>query len=321
MAEKYPMKLLPAMKSTIWGGTHLKEMFGKEAPFDTLGETWELTVRPDGMSTIENGTYAGKPLSAYLDDAGNSAIAADYKGDRFPLLIKFLDASDKLSIQVHPDDAYALANEGELGKTEMWYILAADKDAEIIYGLKDGITVEDFAKAVASGHTEEMMNYVKVKPGDVFFIPSGQVHALGKGIVVAEIQQNSNVTYRVYDFNRRQADGSMRQLHTAKAIDVIRLRNNDEIDKLRFSAGDTSDGSLLAHCDCFKVSKYDIIGAKMLYAEDESFVSLLCVDGVGVIVHNGRGYTLKSGDSYFIPSGTGAFTVYGKLSIIESKLK
>ena len=321
MIKKYPMKLSPAVKSTIWGGTHLKEMYGKEAPFDTLGETWELTVRPDGMSVIANGKYAGMTLGDYLGKAGNSAIAEGYCGDRFPLLIKFLDANDKLSIQVHPDDEYSLANEGELGKTEMWYVLAADEGAEIVYGLKDGVTVADFAKAVEDGRMEEMMNFVKVKAGDVYFIPTGQVHALGKGIVVAEIQQNSNVTYRVYDYNRRQADGSLRQLHTAKAIDVIRLRTDDEIAEMSFSDATERDASLLAHCKYFKVNKYDVSGRLPITAGGDSFASVLCIGGSGKIKHGMKSYEIKPGDSYFIPAGAGKLTLSGDLSVIVSKLK
>lgn len=320
--NKYPLKLSPALKSTIWGGTKLKKMYGKQADFDTLGETWELTVRPDGMCTIVNGEYAGIELGDYLDRTGSAVISEDFSGDRFPLLIKFLDANDDLSIQVHPDDEYSLKNEGELGKTEMWYILAADEGAQIVYGLKDGVTSDDFRKAIELGSVEDTLNYVTVHEGDVFFIPAGQVHALGKGIVVAEIQQNSNVTYRVYDYNRRQADGSLRQLHVKKAADVVRSLTAQEIDSMRYSeCTSNNDPSLLAWCKYFKVNKHDVNGEMMFPSRGATFTSILCLSGNGELICDGEKYEINNGDSYFIPAGTADVTLQGNLSVIVSTLK
>ena len=204
--QVYPLKLKPAVKEIIWGGDKLKTAYGKEAPFDKLAESWELTVRPDGMNVIENGEYAGMTLGEYIEKAGNSVIAAGYDADRFPLLIKFIDARDRLSIQVHPSDDYALANENEYGKTEVWYIVEADEGAELVFGLSRDYTKEAFDKAVAENTVETLLNRVKVHAGEVYFIPSGLVHAIGAGILICEIQQNSNVTYRVYDYGRLGKD-------------------------------------------------------------------------------------------------------------------
>ncbi len=316
--KKYPIKLIPAVKNTIWGGTKLKTMFDKEAPFDTLGETWELSAHPDGMGVIANGEYAGMSFGEYIANAGNGAVG-EYNGDRFPLLIKFLDANDKLSIQVHPDNEYALANENEFGKTEMWYILSADEGANIVYGLKDGITCDDFKTAVENGTVENTLNYINVHPGEVYFIPAGQVHALGAGVVLAEIQQSSNVTYRVYDYGRRQADGSLRQLHTKKAADVTRIMAEDEIESLRFSRGH-GDESTIAWCEYFKVAKCDINGAIALPSRYDTFTSILCLDGSGEIVMGGESYPVLRGDSYYIPAGAAECSLNGNASVIITTL-
>ena len=184
----YPLKLKPAVKEIIWGGDKLKTDYNKSAPFEKLAESWELTVRPDGMNIIENGECAGMTLGDYLEPM---LIGKNYNGDRFPLLIKFIDARDRLSIQVHPSDEYAMKNEGEYGKTEMWYIVEAEEGAELVFGLNnengEEYSKEIFDRAVENGSVESLLHRVKVHPGDVYFIPSGLVHAIGAGILICEI--------------------------------------------------------------------------------------------------------------------------------------
>ena len=200
----------------------------------------------------------------------------------------------------------------------MWYIMEAEEGARLVYGLKEGCTVEEFAKAVHEGRTEEMLNFVPVHKGEVYFIPSGQVHAIGAGILIAEIQQNSNITYRVYDYNRKGADGKPRQLHTEKALDVIKLRTTEEIDKIRFSKPDENDGgTALASCDYFTVKKYSVDGKVVLDAKADSFLSVLVLDAENCKV---GGYDAKRGDSFFIPAGSGSVEVTGKADIIVSKV-
>ena len=299
--NKYPMKLTPVFKEIIWGGTKLKTDFSKDCSLDKLAESWELTVRHDGMNLIENGEYAGMTLEQYLGE--------DAAG--FPLLIKLIDACDKLSIQVHPDDEYAKEKEGEYGKTEMWYIVDAEPGAQLVYGLRN-YDKDSFKQAVAEGTLEQYLNYVDVHKGDVFFIPSGCVHAIGAGILIAEIQQSSNVTYRVYDYNRRGADGKLRPLHVEKALDVIVDYTEDQINSIRYEDG--YDAKYLANCKYFKVEH--LYGACTLNAQD-SFIHVLCLDGSGTV----SGMPIAKGDSYFIPAGCGAVQIEGDLEIITSQAK
>lgn len=319
---RYPMKLRCEAKYRIWGGDRLKKEFGKMTDIDRLGETWELTVRADGMSVVENGSYKGMPLDRVIALLGNDAVSLQYAGDSFPLLIKLIDAKEPLSVQVHPDDAYAAAREGDYGKTEMWIVLAADEGAELIYGLRDGVGREEFAAAVQAGEVEKVLATRRVAVGDVFFIPSGMVHAIGAGIVLAEIQQNSDLTYRVYDYNRRQKDGTLRELHVEKALDVVRPFTEAEINAIRYEARDDRDGEgTLAHCRYFRTERLTI--ADRMHSESagaDSFHVLLCVAGEGKIVSHGESYKVQKGDCWFIPAKTGEYTLAGDMQIICASL-
>lgn len=322
--RKYPMLLRPISKEIIWGGDKLKKEYNKTAPFDKLAESWELSVRENEMCVIENGEFAGQLLSEYIDtDTINILGKNCEKYDRFPLLIKFIDACDRLSIQVHPDNEYSLRVEGELGKTEMWYIVDAEPGAKLVYGLVDGCSVVDLAEAVNSGTVESKMNFVDVQPGEVYFIPSGQVHAIGAGILIAEIQQNSNITYRVYDYNRKQADGSLRQLHTEKALDVIKVRSNEEIDKIRFVNDIKTDGQLLCSCEYFTSIKYECKKDKdiAINANDSSFISILVLNSdSATIITDDFTYPILKGESYFIPAGTGNIVISGNAEVIATSV-
>lgn len=316
------MLLAPVPKEIIWGGEKLKTEYGKKAPFDKIAESWELSVREKEMCVIANGEYTGMPLGEYLAEDKSGLIGKNgEKYDRFPLLIKFIDAADRLSIQVHPDNAYALEHEGELGKTEMWYVVAANDGAQLVYGLRDGYSIEDFARSVDEDRTEDALNFTPVHPGDVFFIPSGQVHAIGAGIVIAEIQQNSDVTYRVYDYKRRGADGNYRQLHTARAIDVIKLRSREEIDAIRFSKKCDDGGEVLASCDYFTTRRYSVGGELTLEAGSDSFVSVLVLEAENCVLTCGADrLTVNKGDSVFVPAGCGRFLISGNAEIIVSSI-
>ena len=302
------MKLIPATKDIIWGGRRLIDSYNKRCGTERLAESWELTVRPDGMSVVANGEYAARTLGEFIDAAGADVIGKGYDGDRFPLLIKLIDARDRLSIQVHPSDEYAQRNENEYGKTEMWYIVEADEGAELVFGLSSDYTPEGFKAALDAGRVEDMLHRVRVRAGEVYFIPSGLVHAIGAGILICEIQQNSNVTYRVYYYNRPGADGKPRPLHVNKALDVIVNYTPAEIEALRFSRGvkpRDDSSALLAACDKFVVTRYDICGKVTVDADETSFVSLTFTDGDGVIVFDGCEYEFTKGDTYFLPAGMG----------------
>ncbi len=320
--KKYPLKLSYTAKTALWAGKRLKEEFGKQSEHDTVSETWELSVRENEMSYILNGEAKGISLREYFERTGYSCVSPSFtREERFPLLVKLIDAADVLSVQVHPDDAYAAEVENDSGKTEMWYIVDACEGAELVYGLKDGITREDFARAVREKRISDVIKKVPVKKGEAYFIPSGMLHAIGAGILIAEIQQNSDLTYRVYDFDRVGKDGKLRPLHVEKALDVTRPYSADEINAVCYSRGtECEEGKLLAASEYFKVRYLKIDGNAELAASEQSFVSLLCVGGEGCMEFGGETYPLNKGDSYFLPAGMGDFCVCGDAELIISEL-
>ena len=252
-------------------------------------------------------------LSEYLE-VHKDSVSKDWNGERFPLLIKLIDAEADLSIQVHPDDEYAAAHTDGLGKTEMWYIVDAAPDAKIIYGLKKRYTADELRAAIEAGTLEELMNYVPVKKGETYFIPSGMVHAICRGILIAEIQQNSNITYRVYDYNRRGADGKLRELHVDDALAVI-----EKIpDPLAKRAQTDPAHGVLARCGYFSV--YHFAGAFSMTATEKSFVHLLCLDGAATLTWENGAMPVAKGESVLIPAGLGEFAVSDGADIVVSTL-
>ena len=257
-----------------------------------------------------------------LKNEGKSYLGTNCdRFEDFPILIKLIDAKDNLSVQVHPDDEYAMRVEGEYGKTEAWYIVDCDDDAEIIYGFKNDITKEEFRKSIEDNTLLDYVNRVKVKKGDLFFIEAGTLHAICKGILLAEVQQNSNTTYRVYDYGRLQ-NGKPRELHIDKAVDVT---NTKAIDASGKPMGEKiqKDGyseTLLTKCDLFTVKSLEITEKAVLTADKTSFVSLVCLEGNGVVMHGDSCVTLYKGESLFVPAGYGKFEILGDLHVIESRV-
>lgn len=321
--NKYPLKLSYTPKSAIWGGNRLSREWGKRSDDERIAETWELSVRPREMAMIQNGEAEGMSLAEYFSVCGADCVAPDYRlEDRFPLLIKLIDAEDWLSVQVHPDDSYASRVENDSGKTEMWYIVDADQGASIIYDVCEGVDREAFSRAVEEKKTETVLKSCPVSRGDSYFIPSGMVHAIGKGILIAEIQQNSDLTYRIYDFERRQSDGSFRELHTEKAMDVVRSFTQEEVDAIRFFGG-KKDEATLANSPYFRVSRYQLNGSDLVWngmVEKESFSALLCLGGDGYILHDGEKYPIQKGDCYFLPAGMGKYAMEGELLWLTAQL-
>lgn len=309
-------KLRPSCKDYIWGGHRLVEEYGKEYEGEILAETWELSCHPDGPSTIVNGAYAGKTLEEYIEEAGKEVLGKNCRRFRdFPILIKFIDAKQNLSIQVHPDNRYALKNEGQYGKTEMWYVMDAGKDAFLYYGFKKEISKEEFARRIQEDTLLEVLNAVPVQKGDVLFIESGTIHAIGEDILIAEIQQNSNVTYRVYDYGRVGKDGKKRDLHIEKALAVT---NRVPLIKSKSSYPHVAD------CDYFTVDKLNLDGQMMRrmegYVSEESFVSILILDGEGT-VSCGDEVTYKKGDSLFLPAGSGTYVIEGSCDALITTIR
>lgn len=311
------LKLKPSCKDYLWGGTRLREEYGIAYDGDVLAEAWELSCHPDGPSYIDNGPYKGKTLQQYIDAEGKEVLGTHCRRFRdFPILTKFIDARDNLSIQVHPDNRYALKNEGQYGKTEMWYVMDAGEDAFLYYGFKKEISKEEFARRIQEDTLLEVLNAVPVQKGDVLFIESGTIHAIGKNILIAEIQQNSNVTYRVYDYGRVGKDGKKRDLHIEKALAVT---NRVPIVK------DKSCYPHVADCDYFTVDKLNLDGKVMKKLEgvvsDESFASILMLDGEGVISSENETLPFKKGDSFFLSAGSGAYTIEGSCDALITTIR
>lgn len=321
MEKLYPLKLEGVTKSPIWGGTRLPHEWNKCAPDGgTVGESWELTVRKKEMSIIQNGALAGMPIGDLLRERSNDLMGKTATtGGEFPLLIKFIDAADRLSVQVHPNDNYAARVENDRGKTEMWYIVDADEDAEIICGLVDGIDNAAFVSALDKGELMSALKVQKVKAGETYFIPAGLPHAIGKGILIAEIQQNCDLTYRVYDYDRRGADGSLRELHIDKACDVIRPFDESEIDAIRYSrAFPASRETVLADCDYFRVEKLNLTENTHTLAQNGYLRHLLCIEGDGIIKCDSVSYPFHRGDSILLPACLVDITLTGNGTVLIS---
>ena len=316
-----PFYLKAPVKDYIWGGTRLRTLFGKEGG-ERLAESWELSCHPDGECYISGGEFDGMKLSDFVNEHPEAVGSGFKSGDSFPVLVKLIDAKNDLSVQVHPDDEYAHKYENDNGKTEMWYVIDAAPDSELIYGFSEELSKEDFRKAIEDNTLMEKLRRVPVKQGDVFFIEPGTLHAIGKGILIAEIQQSSNVTYRVYDYGRLGTDGKPRPLHIEKALEVT---NTKPLDPERPVYGLELDGvvtQLLADCKYFNVNRHRLIKELELYADKNSFAHVLMIGGSGgeLVADNYR-LELTMGSSVFVPAGTGAFAIKGNCDVIVTTIQ
>lgn len=305
------LKLNPSFKDYLWGGQKLKTDYGKKYDGDILAESWELSTHPDGPSYIMTGEHQGKTLQEYIESQGQEILGERAKRfDFFPILIKFIDAKQDLSIQVHPDDDYALKHEKQFGKNEMWYILEAEEGASIYYGTSKEMDQESFGKAIQEDKVLDVLNKVPVKPGDVIYVEAGTIHAIGAGIVLCEIQQNSNVTYRVYDFNRRGKDGKLRELHIAQAVEVSNLKPLDSGFKPQGEEISLEHGTqqTLVKSPYFTVDRVALNGDYKVHIGHESFHAYVCLDGK--ITLNNE-VTLHKGETAFIEANTGEVEVSG----------
>lgn len=285
------LKLQPTLKNYLWGGSRLKTLFGRYSAEEKVAESWEVSVHPDGESRTEEGT-----LSDYL---AKNPLAVGAEGGEFPVLIKYIDAKQNLSVQVHPDDDYARRVEGDNGKTEMWYVVEADEGAGIYCGFKRDTKREEFLRKVQDGTVEELINFIPVKAGDCFLIRAGTLHAICAGCVICEVQQSSNVTYRVYDYNRRDAAGNLRPLHLEKALDVINFSTfSDETNSGAYTHAPYGSMRKLTECAYFSCRELNLSG-EFSEKNSASFVAVNVLEGRGEI----NGQTFERGDSFFIPCG------------------
>ena len=319
----YPMKLEAPLKDYLWGGTRLKDEYGKKTNLDKVAESWELACHKDGKSKIVNGEAAGLFLEDWLAGQDKSVLGTNAASfPYFPLLIKLIDAKGDLSVQVHPDNDYAMRVEGEYGKTEMWYIVDCEPGASLLYGFKEKISKEEFERRIADNTLLEVCNRVPVKKSDVFFIDSGTLHAIGKGILICEIQQNSNTTYRIYDYGRVGKDGKPRELHVKKAIDVTKLepptKPTTALAKIDIIPG--LDMKLLAECEYFTAYHATLKGEASLKAGSESFQTFTVLSGSLKLTSGDTVLDFYKGESVFIPAGLGIYTLTGDATFILSKM-
>ena len=312
-----PVKLKPAFKDYLWGGTRLRDDFGKDCDLEKIAESWELSCHKDGNSVIANGEYAGKTLADYIELRGKTVLGSNcQRFEQFPILIKLIDAKDNLSVQVHPNNEYAQRVEGEYGKTEMWYIVDCDEGAELLYGFKKEVTKEEFRERIENNTLLEITQSVPVKKGDVFFIEAGTLHAIGKGILIAEIQQNSNTTYRIYDYGRVGADGKPRQLHIDKAVEVTNLCPATPYPVTEAFSEKGAVKRLLSKCEYFTVYSVDVDSRAEFISDETSFQSILLLEGEAVLECGGEKLSLKKGDSVFVPAGCVEYTISGKCKAV-----
>lgn len=317
------MKLLPTGKDYLWGGTRLKQEFGKNIHLTPLAETWECSVHPDGPSIVANGKYMGRTLAEVLDEhqnyLGNKAPVINGK-KALPVLVKFIDAKKDLSVQVHPDDVYAREHEGQNGKSEMWYVMDADEDASLIYGFAHPVNEDLLKDALATGSLDKHLQKVKVSKGDVYFVPAGTVHGIGAGTLVAEIQENSNVTYRVYDYDRVDKDGKRRELHFDKAVEVMDMGVAPDVSSqhrfVRYYPGGSRE--TLCRCRYFVTERVQLTHGFAFSVLEESFQILLCLAGEGGIEIEGKApVRFHKGDCLFLPAGLGRCYVIGETELLK----
>lgn len=318
-----PIKLISPLKDYLWGGTKLKTEYNKQTDLPIVAESWQLSCHKDGSSVIADGEWAGMPLPEWISRQGKEVLGTHCEAFAdFPILIKLIDAKQSLSVQVHPDNDYALRVEGEYGKTEMWYVVDCEPGATLVYGFKESISKEEFSARIADNTLMEVVNAVPVQKGDCFFIEAGTLHAIGAGLLIAEIQQNSNSTYRVYDFGRVGADGKPRELHVEKAKDVTRLEPPTRPTKPQGEpiARDGCTTTLLASCEYFTADRVELDGTAGWTVGEDSFQSLMCLDGSALLQSPHGNTTLEKGDSVFLQAGYGDYTLTGTATLILTKV-
>ncbi|MEP2281436.1 type I phosphomannose isomerase catalytic subunit [Maribacter sp.] len=302
----HPLKFKPILKERLWGGTKLKEVFGKPIESDITGESWELSTVKGDISVVANGSLEGKSLQELIDSNAEELLGksvVERFGKEFPILIKFIDAKQDLSIQLHPNDALAKERHNSFGKTEMWYIMDADPKAELIVGFNKDVTKEEYAESVANDTLLDLLNYEEVKEGDTFFINTGKIHAIGAGVMLAEIQQTSDVTYRVFDFNRKDKEGNLRELHTELALDAVDYKKKDDF-KVGYSH-DKNKVNTMVDCPYFKTNFIEVTeNLDLDTAQRDSFTIYMCVGGEAKISTAEGNVSIKSGETALLPAST-----------------
>ena len=318
--KRVPLLFRPYYKRTIWGGTEIARFKGEESRHQDVGESWELSAIPGGESVVASEFYRGYTLPQLIDEFGARLMGAEVSrrfGSSFPLLVKLIDANDNLSVQVHPDDTLAARRHGSAGKTEMGYIISSRPGARIYSGLKRAITPQEYVESVREGSFADLVAAHESHPGDVFFLPAGQVHAIGAGNFLAEIQQTSDITYRIFDYNRVDSEGRPRELHTEQAIDAIDFSGEGEGRRPAetFPEGDAD----LVECEYFKVRKLKVEGERQLALKEDSFLIIVCLEGeVNVALEDGE-VKMKAGQTVLVPACASRLTLGGKGMLLTAR--
>lgn len=316
------IKCEPAYKDYLWGGTKLRDTYGKPCDYDIIAESWELSAHEDGQCRVASGKHKGMLFKEYLSLIGEDALGWKCQAfEKFPLLIKFIDARKQLSVQVHPDDSYALPNENEYGKSEMWYVMDCDPGASIYYGLNRKVSQEEIKQRAADNTLTEVLNEVHVKKGDTFFVKAGTIHAIGSGILICEIQQNSNCTYRLYDYGRKDKFGNLRPLHLDKAVSVADL-SGVNLKQCEYPADKFEDYKVRKLCECkyFTSTKYDVMTSTEIFVDDTSFMAVTFLEGTGYISSINESMEFRPADCFFIHAGKKTVKINGTCSFILTKL-
>ncbi|MCM1036319.1 MAG: class I mannose-6-phosphate isomerase [Bacteroides sp.] len=317
---KAPIRFKPYLKSVIWGGDNICKFKDIPQPEPSIGESWEISAVPGHVSVVDGGVYDGLSLTELIDRYGESLLGQKVIGKYgrvFPLLVKIIDAADNLSVQVHPDDALARARHGCLGKTEMWYIIDAARGAKIYAGLNQAITPQIYRQKVADGTFTDIIATHDSRPGDVFFLPAGRVHAIGAGNLLAEIQESSDITYRIFDYGRRDAAGNTRELHTELAADAIDYTVHDHY---KFAPAAAADIAEIVACNHFKVDKVVVDGTLALAFDPASFTLVMCVDGAATLQYAGGDTPLRRGQTVLLPAALCEITAVGKGTLIAAQV-
>ncbi|MNK64756.1 putative mannose-6-phosphate isomerase YvyI [compost metagenome] len=313
----YPLQFEPILKERIWGGEKLKTILNKPIVSKITGESWELSTVQGDVSVVANGVLKGQSLMDLIEETPDAILGTkvyERFGKQFPLLFKYLDAREDLSIQVHPNDKLAKERHNSFGKTEMWYVMQADADARIIVGFKEDSSKEEYLKHLNDNTLVSILDDVKAKSGDVFFLETGTVHAIGAGLVVAEIQQTSDITYRLYDFDRVDAQGNKRELHVDLALDAI---NYNKVDTQKKYDSKTNTSNVVVDCPYFTTNFLPLENKLEVSKSGETFTVYMCIEGSFEIEYDGFKHTYIKGDTVLVPAAVNAFVLSGKASILE----
>lgn len=320
MISKRPIRFRPYLKTVIWGGNRICDFKGMDQTEPNVGESWEISAIPGHESVVEEGPYEGLKITELIGRYGKSLLGDEvYErfGANFPLLIKLIDANDNLSVQVHPNDQLAMERHGSRGKTEMWYIISSDDDARIYSGLRKALTPEEYERRVDEGSLMEVLATHSAQPGDVFFLPAGRIHAIGAGNLLAEIQESSDITYRIYDYGRRDKDGKTRELHTELAKDAIDFNVYQQYKTPAPHDDDTM--GLLASCEHFTTHRLLLDGERDLQLDGHSFTVIMCVKGAATLSYPSGEMTMHEGQTLLVPAALSYLYLAGHATLLLSR--